>query len=154
MLSVQELERFIVRAKMATYVGKGQFAAPSRPGAKDLIFEEGHWQYRDSYFGGTDFLGQEVVWLQGEAIWAMNYHGYILRSDLIDGEKAAQTIRPALSQMYASGRFLGGYRWVGPHGVYEDESVGNVERFKGRERILVGDVEGYALDYSGGLIIP
>lgn len=72
-MNLEELERFIVRAKLATYVGGGPKAASSRTGSHDLVFDESKWSYRDSYFGGTDFLGQETVWLAGEPAWAMNY---------------------------------------------------------------------------------
>jgi hypothetical protein len=76
-----DLEAFVVRAKSATYVGSGLRAESSRLGSHDLTFESDEWSYRDSYFGGTDFLGQETVWFGKEPVWAENYYGYILRSD-------------------------------------------------------------------------
>jgi hypothetical protein len=121
-------------------------------GSHDLTFEAGDWSYRDSYFGGTDFLGQETVWLRGAPVWAMNYYGYILRPDLIDAQRAGETIKSALSAMYAQGRFLGGFEWVGPYGRYLDESEGDFKHFKGREIILIREVEAYALDYVGGMV--
>jgi hypothetical protein len=148
------LTAFIVKAKRATYVGDGQSAPAARPGAHDLIFEDGAFAYRDSYFGGTDFLGQEVVWQNDVPVWAMNYYGYIVRPDLIDGQRAGVTIKAALSALYAKGRFLGGFDWNGPHGRYVDSSEGDAAHFHGREHILVGGIEAYALDYHGGLIKP
>ena len=153
-MSLSELERFIVEAKRATYVGGGLADAPSRTGAHDLVFRQGDWLYRDSYFGGSDFLGQEVVWFRQQPLWAMNYYGYILRADLIDAARAGATIKAALSAMYAEGRFLGGFEWSGPHGRYVDLSTGDVTHFKGREAIVVDAAEAYALDYFGGLIKP
>jgi hypothetical protein len=149
-----ELERFIVSAKRATYVGNGTAAEPSRIGSHDLVFRNGNWLYRDSYFGGTDFLGQETVWRDEVPIWAMNYYGYIVRSDLIDASRAGATIKAALSAMYGEGRFLGGFDWIGEHGRYRDRSTGDHTHFHGREVILVGEVEAYRLDYLGGLIKP
>ena len=147
-----DLNGFIVRAKLATYVGGGGKVSPSRPGSHDLFHEEGEWVYRDSYFGGTDFLGQEVVWRKEHPVWAMNYYGYILRPDLIDGARGAETIRRALSAMYGEGRFLGGFVFDGPYGKYVDVSDGDVSHFRGREEIHVGNVVAYALDYHGGLV--
>lgn len=147
-----DLETFVVRAKSATYVGSGLRAESSRLGSHDLTIESEEWLYRDSYFGGTDFLGQETVWFQEGPVWAENYYGYILRPDLIDAEKAGRTIKAALSAMYQEGRFLGGFDWSGPHGHYQDRSSGDVSHFHGREVILVSDIEAYALDYCGGLI--
>jgi hypothetical protein len=149
---MEGLHDFIVQAKSACYVGSGAFADPSRLGSHDLTFKAGDWTYRDSYFGGTDFLGQETVWLKGKPLWAMNYYGYILRPDLIDAQRAGETIKAALSAMYAEGRFLGGFEWTGPHGLYRDASDGDFAHFSGHETISVDGVEAYALEYFGGMV--
>ncbi len=60
--------------------------------------------------------------VQGEPVWAMNYYGYILLPDLIDGERAGATIKAALSTLYREGRFLGGFEWRGEHGTYLDRN--------------------------------
>lgn len=146
------LEQFVVTAKSATYVGQGDGATSSRSGSHDLTYADGDWLYRDSYFGGTDFIGQEVVWRVGVPAWAMNYYGYITRPELMDAARAGATIKAALSAMYEEGRFLGGFEWKGPHGVYCDVSEGDVAHFHGRESIVVEGVEVYALDYHGGLM--
>jgi len=153
-MDIVALDRFIVLAKRQTYVGDSVKAEPSRPGSHDLTFTDGDWSYRDSYFGGTDFIDQETVWRGDEPVWAMNYYGYILRPDPIDAHRAGATIKAALSAMYAEGRFLGGFEWSGPHGLYRDTSSGDSAHFHGREVIEVGNVEAYALDYAGGLIKP
>jgi hypothetical protein len=151
---LKELESFVVRAKQATYVGNGAPAEPSRIGSRDLVFRDGHWLYRDSYFGGTDFHGQETVWQDEIPVWAMSYYGYVMRPDLIDSARAGATIKAALSAMYGEGRFLGGFDWTGAYGTYADRSTGDVAHFHGREAILIDGVEAYALDYFGGLIRP
>jgi hypothetical protein len=153
-IELAALTRFIVEAKRATYVGGGERAASSRTGSHDLAYAHGAWRYRDSYFGGTDFIGQEAVWFGDEPVWAMNYYGYITRPDLIDAATAGATIKAALSSMYAENRFLGGYRWEGPHGTYTDTSRGDAAHFTGRETIAVGGDEAYALDYMGGVVKP
>jgi hypothetical protein len=151
-VTLEALTAFIVEAKRATYVGSGERAAPSRPGAHDLTYGAGLYAYRDSYFGGTDFVGQEVVWHDGEPVWAMNYYGYTTRPDLIDAQRAGATIKAALGAMYSEGRFLGGFEWRGPHGRYVDHSEGDTAHFHGREHIAVDGIEAYALHYTGGLI--
>lgn len=149
-----ELQKILVRAKSACYVGSGQSAPSSRQGSHDLTWTDGRWSYRDSYFGGSDFLGQETLWFDETPVWAMNYYGYILRDDLIDSSRAGSTIKAALSAMYAQGRFLGGFEWTGEFGTYRDGSIGEVNHFQGREVILVNDEVAYALDYFGGIIKP
>lgn len=83
------LEEFIVQAKSATYVGGGDKSAIStRKGSHDLTYRQGDWHYIDSYFGGTDFIGQEVVWHQGVALWPYPEAGYDRRRDGGQGDPA------------------------------------------------------------------
>jgi len=150
--SLDELNTFIVRAKAATYVGSGAPAASSRAGSHDLRFAEGDFAYLDSYFGGADFLGEEVVYFQGEPVWGMNYHGRILEPSRITAEQAGQVIKASLSEMYRQGRFLGGFEHAVGDFAYFDTSEGDVAAFTGREWIVCGDVKAYELVYHGGLI--
>ena len=43
---------FLIKAKKATYAGKGAETASSRPQSHDLIYEEGGLTYYDTYLGG------------------------------------------------------------------------------------------------------
>ena len=151
-LKPEELNAFIVRAKAATYVGGGAKSLSCRPGSHDLQFHEGAFSYLDSYFGGTDFLGQEVVYWEGKPVWAMNYYGRILEPSLIAAEEAGQIIKESLSQMYKEGRFLGGFEHETQNGTYVDTSEGDVTSFAGREWIVRQDVRVYELVYHGGLV--
>ncbi|MEO9167527.1 MAG: DUF5680 domain-containing protein [Aestuariivirga sp.] len=143
---------FLIRAKRATYVGDGVKASPSRTASHDLTYEEGEWSYRDSYFGGTDFIGQEVVWHKGRPIWSMCYYGYILRADLITPTQAGTIIKRALSLPQAQGRLLDNLTFEMDDFKYEITSQGDVTHFKGRETIHAANTLAYALDYFGGLI--
>jgi Domain of unknown function (DUF5680) len=147
-----ELRNFVIRAKKATYVGNGAKVNASRTGSHDLSFEDGHWTYRDSYFGGTDFLGQEVVWFDGQPVWVMNYYGYILRDDLITPTEAGNLLKSALGQPKAEGRLIDNFTVKTGHAVYEIKSSGDIARFSGRETICVGGILSYALDYHGGYV--
>lgn len=154
MWDTDELTAFIVEAKAKTYVGDGSPRPSCRQGSQDIGYERDAWSYLDSYFGGTDFSGQEVVWHDGIPVWAMNYFGKVFAPDLIDGSRAGSVIRDALTAMYSQGRFLGGMRYEHAHGLYVDTSEGQTTGFSGREVILVNSREAYALDYRGGLVIP
>lgn len=153
MISLTDLTAFIVRAKAATYVGDGTQLLPSRPDSIDLQYHEGSFAYHDSYFGGSDFLGEEVVYCERHPVWAMNYHGYLLDPEHIDGATAGRVIKAALTAMYQNGRFLGGWRHRVGELTYLDESFGETDRFHGVEHIQ--DAAGqrlYELRYHGGLI--
>jgi hypothetical protein len=151
-LSLTELHAFIVRAKAATYVGGGAKISSSRPASHDLQFVEGDWKYLDSYFGGTDFLGQETVWHGADPVWAMNYYGYILKAELITPSQAGETIKSSLSRMYQENRFLGGFQHTEGDFTYVDTSEGEFDRFTGREWIERNGVKAYELVYHGGLV--
>jgi hypothetical protein len=146
------LTGFVVRAKAATYAGSGRAAPPSRSMSHDLCFEDDDFAYRDSYFGGTDFIGQEVVLRTGTPVWAMNYYGRILHDDLIDAARAGAVIKASLSAQYRTGRFLGGFAARNSDYDYVDDNVGDTGSFTGQERISLGATEVYRLDYHGGLI--
>ncbi|TPM38485.1 DUF5680 domain-containing protein [Mesorhizobium sp. B2-3-4] len=148
------LETFIVEAKSATYVGGGSPSPSCRTGSHDICYKRGAWRYLDSYFGGTDFLGQELVWKNDDPIWAMNYYGRVLEPELIDATAAGAVIREALSALYGLGRFLGVFEYTVRQYRYVDNSNESVEGFRGIERIYVEDREVYRLEYHGGLIRP
>jgi hypothetical protein len=146
------LHDFIIRAKKATYVGDGAKASSSRQGSHDLTYEDGDWCYRDSYFGGIDFLGQEVVWHQTKPVWSMCYYGYILRPDMISAAEAGNLLKAALSKPDSQGRLLDNLSHSHNDMTYNIASSGSFEHFKGRETIHVHNELAYALDYFGGLI--
>lgn len=152
---VDKLAEFIIEAKALTYMsGKHPQPVPSRPGAKDITHEKGSFRYLDSHFGGTDFLGQEVVWQDEVPVWAMNYYGRIIDPARFDGERAGIVIKQALTALYQEKRFLGDFTYQHALGEYIDQSIGDYRSFLGVERILVADRLVYQLDYQGGLIKP
>ena len=151
-MNINELNAFIVRAKSATYVGDGEHVSPCRLGSHDLRFEEEKWAYHDSYFGGSDFIGEEVIYFEGKPVWAMNYYGRILRADLITAAQTGQMIKASLFRMYKEGRFLGGFEHSEQGLTYVDTNTGAVDCFRGREFIHRGQETVYELDYHGGLI--
>ena len=151
--SLEDLNTFIVKAKAATYVGDGQQTQSCRLGSHDLKFEDGPFSYLDSYFGGSDFIGQEVAYYKDRPVWAMNYYGRILQPDLITAAEAGKMIKDSLSKMYADeSRFLGGFEHTTGNLRYTDTSQGEVASFMGKEWIARDNVKVYELDYHGGLI--
>ena len=152
MIDLDALHEFILAAKSATYVGGGQSAPSCREKSHDLGFSRGDFDYLDSYFGGEDFIGEEVVYHQGEPVWGMNYYGAILKPDLISGAQAGAMIKASLSKMYAEGRFLGSWEHTQKDLVYHDISQGDLTHFTGYEWIERDAVNVYELHYHGGLI--
>ncbi|MBA5764014.1 hypothetical protein H2O73_16740 [Vibrio sp. 404] len=150
----QELYQFIVEAKENSYVARAPRCLPSRLGSHDIQYQNGHFQYLDSYFGGQDFLGQEVVYFDGKPIWAMNYYGKILQPDCYDAEKAGNTVLASLRKLYQLGHFLGDSVNETEWGTYHDNNQGDVYSFTGYEWIELLQQKVYELHYHGGLIKP
>ncbi len=151
-ISINRLHHFIVQAKAATYVGNGQTTNSSRKSSHDLAFQDGQFSYLDSYFGGTDFIGQEVVYENDEPVWAMNYYGRILEPEKITAAETGQIIKESLSKLYEAGRFLGGFAHAFGESVYTDTNQGDVTSFTGKEWITRAGVLVYELVYHGGMI--
>lgn len=106
----------------------------------------------DSYFGGSDFIGQEVVYYDSKPVWAMNYYGRILEPEQMDQAEVGEVLRKALSSLYEEGRFLGGYQYSVGDITYIDLNDGDLSQFSGREWMLRGETKAYELQYHGGLI--
>ena len=73
----KRIVEFLIRAKQATYAGKGAETAPSRVKSHDLEYREGDFLYYDTYLGGDRFAGEEALWISGIPYWSMNYAGRV-----------------------------------------------------------------------------
>ena len=151
-MDLKKLQEFIISAKSTTYVGGGKPTAPCRPGSHDLSYSDGDYFYLDSYFGGSDFIGEEVVYHSGEPVWGMNYYGVILEAEKITAAEAGAMIKDSLSRMYAYGSFLGGWEHKSGQLVYYDTSEGDLTHFTGYEWIEKDGEKVYELFYHGGMI--
>ena len=71
---------FLVNAKRQTYAAQGDDATvtPLLPGSRQLEYREGVLLYRDIYFGGASFVGQETVYDGPTPVWAMGYAGGVI----------------------------------------------------------------------------
>ena len=152
--SVEELHKFIVKAKANSYVNRAPKCLPSRLGSQDIQFRDNDYQYLDSYYGGTDFIGQEVVVHENIPVWAMNYYGRIVEPSIYDAEKAGNVVIESLSQLYETGTFLGNNSCHTEWGTYTDTNEGSVSCFSGYEWIDFREKKVYELRYHGGLIRP
>lgn len=152
---MENLEKFIIKAKMNGWVGAeegGKKIAPSRLGSLDVTFEEGDFFYQDSFVGLTDFCGQEHICNKGEPIWSQVYYGYIVRPDLIISSRVIEILRLALGNMYRMGKFLGEFEYRHQQYKYQDMNHGDFKNFQGNEKILLEETVVYELRYTGGLV--
>ena len=142
--------RFLVEAKKNTYAGDGKLSAPSRPGSKDLSFQQGNYLYIDTYLGSLDFIGEEAVWQHQKPIWAMNYYGVMLTDEVPDG--FSQCLKGALQNVPPEAPFRGPTHYLVSELEYTCTWRGDIDQFEGVEQILLNGKEIYRLVFHGGSI--
>ena len=143
-----EIIEFLIRAKRATYAGKGAETDSSRPASHDLQYQEDTRYYYDTYLGGRQFAGEEAVWEDGKPMWAMNYCGRVL-SEEFDGDFLKEALFRVPKEIPYRGPLFyerEGYR-------YNCEVAGNFEWFSGDEVIYKNDLKVYECLFHGGMII-
>ena len=99
-ISTKELAEFLNDANKSTYANKdAPKVAPSRLKSEDYHFEKGNLIYHDTYFGGRDFIGEEIVYKTEKSVWGANYFGFILADDVSEKD-VYDFLRKALMQDY------------------------------------------------------
>ena len=145
-----ELREFIVKAKTATYAGNAK-AETLEDNARQLVFKEGNFAYRDRYFGFNPFFGGEIVFENNKAIWGMNYFGEIT-STSISADKVYEFLRKAMKLVSKERPFRGPVSFKEGEYEYSDESNGGIDSFSGIEKIYSKGKQVYKLEYHGGFI--
>ena len=147
-----ELSEFLIKAKLAGYASGGEGQERNLPdGTRELIFSEGEFSYRDRYFGYDPFVGEEVVFQNGKAIWAMNYYGGTT-SAVVTPKSVYSFLQKAMKLVKAERPFRGPHLFKEKNFEYNDESDGNIDGFTGTERIFYKNEEVYRLVYHGGKV--
>lgn len=156
---MKEILEFLIRAKKNTYAnGNALKVNSSRLGSKDYHYEDKIDDkkiiYHDTYFGGEKFIGEEVVYIEGKPIWAMNYNGYSLVDNLSE-EAMDNALRPALMLVGTDNCVLplrGPSKFSNGEYTYTFNQTGTMENFTGLEKIYKNNVLIYILHCSGGAI--
>ena len=139
---------FLVEAKVNTYAAQKGIVVPARKGSHDLAYKKGDYFYVDSYFGEKDFSGEEVVYLEEDPVWSMNYYGRMLRENVADG--FIETLREALMKVGTREPYRGcRYYKRGAH-EYFCTAEGAVQFFHGCETVEYEKKEVYRLYFHGG----
>ncbi len=151
---------FLVRAKKSTYANDTiKKVSSSRLGSNDYHYEEivnnKKYTYHDTYFGGTKFIGEEVVYCNSnKPIWGMNYYGVTI-DDTLGEEAMDKALRPALMKVGEDKNVIpvrGVNKFENNGYVYIFKTTGTIEKFDGTEQIYKGENLIYELHCSGGVI--
>lgn len=152
----KELYEFLIEAKKQTYANANvEKVNSSRKGSHDYHYQNDKMIYHDTYFGGTKFMGEEVVYYKEDTpIWGMNYYGITIDESLSE-EAMDKALRPALMMV---GKDTDVIPVRGPksyqNGEYEYNFSlnGDLEYFEGTETIHKGKTKIYELKCHGGII--
>lgn len=151
-----DLYSFLVEAKRQTYANDNvKKSLSTRMGSYDYEYASHDMIYHDTYFGGTNFMGEEVVYLacNNTPIWGMNYYGITLDKALSE-ETVDKALRPAL-MMVGKDDIIpvrGPREFVNGEYKYTFRVFGDLENFEGEEIISKNDNKVYVLKCHGGFI--
>ena len=138
---------FLIRAKQATYAGKGAETASSRTGSHDLVYRENNLMYYDTYLGGDKFAGEEALWISDVPFWSMNYIGRVTGSPF-----SGNFLKEALLHVPEDKPYRGPEKYVNGDYTYSCSAEGDYNWFQGRETISYRGEQIYECVYHGGLI--
>ena len=154
-MDLVELKTFLIRAHHNTFANAAVKKADSlRPASQDYHFEEGDFSYHDTYFGGTHFVGEEVIYYKSKPVWAMNYYGSPVHEGVSESDIDAM-LRPALMQQpWDKLPVRGPERFVEEDREYRmNLQSGDLQRFVAEEQILLNGEVIYRCSIHGGLIV-
>ena len=138
---------FLIRAKQATYAGKGAETASSRTGSHDLVYRENNLMYYDTYLGGEKFAGEEALWISDVPYWSMNYVGRVTGSPF-----SGDFLKEALLHVPEEMPYRGPEKYVNGDYTYSCSVEGDFDWFQGKETISYCGKQIYECFYHGGLI--
>ena len=151
-----DLHNFLIEAKKQTYANENvKKISSTRLGSHDYEYKKENMIYHDTYFGGTDFMGEEVVYLSSNEtpIWGMNYYGVVLDKSLSE-EAIDNALRKALMKV-GEGDILpvrGPKEFINEEYHYTFNVTGDLDYFEGEETISKNNKKVYILKCHGGLI--
>jgi hypothetical protein len=154
--SKDELVRFLIKAKRATYASQGDRDSVKSvllPGTHQLEYSEGLFFYRDIYAGSAMFAGQEMVYYAGKPIWSMSYAGDIpeeVSSPNIEG--LVKLLHKALMNVPDAIPYRGPLQIEDGPFRYANHAGGSFASFFGDEDIQRNGRVLYTLHYEGGLL--
>ena len=152
---------FLIKAKKSTYANSNiKKVESSRVGSSDYHYEEiidnKKYVYHDTYFGGTKFMGEEVVYCDdNKPVWGMNYYGVTL-DDTLGEEAMDNVLRPALMKVGEDKNIIpvrGIAKFENNGYTYTFKTTGTIEKFDGIEQIYKDNRLIYELHCSGGMIV-
>ncbi len=145
---IDQLIEFRLEANRNTYAGYADQCSGSRLKSHDYSYEKGDYLYYDTWLGGEKFSGEEAIWKNGEAIYAMNYFGRVL-----DERFSGDFLKEALRSSSKDSPFRGPAHYQSGEYIYKTKVIGDMDWFQGYEEIFCQDIKVYECYYHGGGLV-
>jgi hypothetical protein len=155
---LKELNKFLGKAALSTYAGGGNEVDPQGAGFNELKYDEGKWNYTDSYTGFFQSWGRETVWYNKKPFWTQIYGGGMTKKFQGDLKLAHETfgfLKKALSAGEKKEKFQprGPKTFADGNWSYTCDWSGDISKFEGHEKIMLKGEIVFAHDFLGGLIV-
>lgn len=145
--NIEQLIEFRLEANVNTYATCANETESTRLDSHDFTYSNGSYTYHDTYVGGEQFAGEEAIWYNGKAQYAMNYAGRVT-GQMFSGDFLKEALRNADRKMPCRGPE---YYQSGEY-VYKCDIVGDFTWFQGYEEIYCNDEKVYECYFHGGLM--
>jgi hypothetical protein len=153
MITEQELRDFLVEAKKGTYaLGDGAPKKKLDDGSTEIIYQRENYCYRDRYFGGEPYAGEEVVFDQRQPLWAMNYLGRVHDDCIEHLPEIYEFLQVALRGVDKELPYRGPQHFSKQEFTYRNIVEGGIDFFAGREEIYIRENLVYTALYHGGFV--
>lgn len=140
---------FLIKAKKNSYALVGEKKEKTLvDGAKELVFSDGLFSYRDCYYGFNPFAGEEVVFYDKRPIWIMNYSGRCISKD-IPSKEIYDFLKKCLKKVNTKTLYRGPLEYKIGNFLYKNKINEAVDYFIGNECIYFKGKKVYELNYSG-----
>ena len=144
---IEEIIKFRLEANVNTYAAFMNEVDSTRLDSHDFRYENGIYTYHDTYVGGEQFAGEEAVWKNGKAVYAMNYLGRIL-----DERFSGNFLKEALRRADVKMPYRGPEYYQSGEYIYKCSVNGDFSWFQGYEEIYCNNTKVYECFFHGGLM--
>lgn len=138
---------FLWRAKRFAYARPDIYMAPSLPAVKDFQYAEGDLLYLHSQLGERQASLREVLWQQGQPLWAL--HGY---ARILSPVFSANFLQEALLKMELGNPLRGPLLFEKDGFRYVCSIEGDWQSFVGKEEVYKDETLCYQCTLHGGLL--
>ncbi len=144
---IKELIDFRLKANRCTYAAGCNRVQSTREASRDYRYAEDEFVYHDTYVGSESFAGQEAIWKNGRAVYAMNYCGRVLKDNF-----CSSFLKAALLEANPQMPYRGSEMYCSDEFIYRCKVNGDFTWFEGTEEIWDQTEMVYECRFHGGLI--